>query len=169
VEAAHPPAQLNPTAAIAGLLLKGGARHAWLEGASAFCWRQIEASQSREFHDLLPMIGFLEQAPDRARAQRALDRIADIVSAPGVVALEVDAEGYVHKPLDWAPTPTSFCRRVFSDAVISEHLATLAASQGEPGAWPISWPPISPGVGLEWGGVVTIRALLTLRAYGFEG
>jgi hypothetical protein len=169
VEAANPPAQLNPTAAIAGLLLKGGVRHAWLDRAAAFCWRAIEASESDEFHDLMPMICFLEHAPDRPRARQALLRIADLVSSPGVVSVKVEAEGYVHKPLDWAPTPNSFCRRLFSDALIAEQLAALARRQGEDGAWPISWAPISPGVALEWGGIVTIKALLTLKAYGFDG
>lgn len=169
VEAPNPPAQLNPTAAITGLLLKGGVRHVWLDGAVEYCWRAIEASELREFHDLMPMICFLEHAPDRRRAERALEKIADIVSAPGVVALELDAEGYVHKPLDWAPLPNSFCRRLFSDALISAHLAGLVARQRPDGAWPISWEPISPGVALEWGGMVTIKALLTLRAYGVAG
>lgn len=169
IQDAEPPANLNPTAAIAGLLLKGGVSHPWLEGAVEFCWRAIEASQTREFHDLLPMITFLEHAPDRQRADRALAQIAEIVAAPGVVALDPGAEGYVQKPLDWAPMADSFCRRLFDDAVLEQHLAALAARQGEDGAWSISWPPISAGVALEWGGVVTIKALRTLQSYGFDG
>ena len=98
----------------------------------------------------MPMIGFLEQAP-------------------GVVALDPAAEGYVQKPLDWAPMPDSFCRRLFSDAVLAQHLEALAARQGVDGGWPISWPPISPGVALEWGGAMTIKALRTLRTYGAAG
>jgi hypothetical protein len=169
VKDARPPAGLNPTAAIAGLLIKGGVRHPWVERASAYCWRAIEASDTREFHDLMPMIGFLEQTQDRPRAERALARIAEIVATPGVVALDPAAEGYVQKPLDWAPMPDSFCRRLFSDAVLAQHLAALAERQGEDGGWPISWPPISPGVALEWGGAMTIRALRTLQAYGAVG
>ena len=168
VKEAQPPAGLNPTAAIAGLLLKGRVRHPWVERATDYCWRAIEASTTREFHDLMPMIEFLQHAPDRPRAERALARIAEVVTAPGVVALDPAAEGYVQKPLDWAPMPGSFCRQLFSDAVLSEHRAALAARQGEDGAWAISWPPISPGVALEWGGVVTIKALRTLKAYGEE-
>ena len=169
VKDTHPAAGLNPTAAIAGLLLKGRVRHPWVERANDYCWRAIEASNTREFHDLMPMIAFLEHAPDRPRADRALARIAETVAAPGVVALDPAAEGYVQKPLDWAPMPDSFCRKLFSDAVLAEHLAALAVRQGEDGAWPISWPPISPGVALEWGGVVTIKALRTLKAYGAVG
>jgi len=39
-----PPASLNPTASIAGLLHKAGVRHAWLDRATEYCWRTIEAS-----------------------------------------------------------------------------------------------------------------------------
>ena len=49
---------------------------------------------------------------------------------------------------------------------MQRHLAALAAQQQPDGGWPISWPPISPGVELEWRGWRTILALLTLRAYG---
>jgi hypothetical protein len=164
----QPPANINPTAAITGLLLKAGVRHPWLERATDFCWRTIETVETREFHDLMPIITFLEQAGDRPRAERALARIAGIVSTPGVVALEPDAEGYVQKPLDWAPFPDGFCRRLFDDAVIERHLAALAGRQGEDGAWPISWPSISPGVELEWRGIATIKALRTLHAYDFD-
>ncbi len=105
---AAPAAQINPTAAIAGLLLKHGVVHPWLEQASAFCWRSIEAGVRAEFHDLMPIIGFLQHAADRARADAALAEIADMIAAPGVVALETDAQGYVHKPLEWAPRPAVF-------------------------------------------------------------
>jgi len=166
VEEAAPPARLNPTAAIAGVLLKHGVAHPWVERASAFCWRQIEAGSTSEFHDLMPTLAFLEHAPDRPRAQAALEGIAKVISAPGVVALDVEATGYVHKPLEWAPAPTSFCRRLFDDAVIEAHLDALAARQQDDGGWPISWAAISPGVELEWRGVVTLQALRCLRAYG---
>src|SRR5579863_7261977 len=42
----NPPASLIPTAAIAGLLLKHGIQHPWLETASAFCWRQIAETET---------------------------------------------------------------------------------------------------------------------------
>ncbi len=162
---ANPPAALNPTAAILGLLLKRGVEHPWLGRATEFCWRAIAESNTRQYHDLMPMIAFLKHAPDRQRAERELERIAARILEPGVVAYDVAAMGYVKKPLDWAPTPDSFCRRLFSDAVIAEHLAALAAQQQPDGGWLINWEPLSPGVELEWRGWRTIETLRTLRAY----
>lgn len=163
----NPPASLNPTAAITGLLLKHGVRHPWIETASAFCWRQIAETDIDAFHMLMPAITFLEYVPDRERAERELQRIAARISQPDIIALDPDAEGYIQKPLDWAPMPQSYCRRLFTDDIIQTHLAALARHQQSDGGWTISWEPISPAVELEWRGWTTIAALRTLDAYDF--
>jgi hypothetical protein len=162
----NPPAALNPTAAIVGLLLKHKIKHPWIDSASAFCWRAITESDTRQFHDLMPMITFLEHAPDRERAERELNRIAARIIESKLVTLETSGEGYVKYPLDWAPRPDSFCRRLFSDQVIETHLRALAARQQDDGGWTINWEPISAAVALEWRGIVTVKALQTLQAYG---
>lgn len=163
---ADPPASLNPTAAIAGLLLKGGVRHPWVEQASEFCHGAISELETDEFHTLMPVIGFLQYAPDRVWAEQELARLAERLAAPGVVATDPNVEGYVQKPLDWAPRADSWARRLFSDEVLATHLQALAARQQPDGGWPISWDPISEGVRLEWRGWVTIQALRTLQSYG---
>jgi hypothetical protein len=160
------PADINPTAAILGCLLQAGVTHPWTARATAFCWREAETSETTKFHDLTPMIAFLEAVQDRPRADRALERLAARILEKGLVEMDPDAAGYVKKPLDWAPLPTSFCRRLFDDAAIGRHLDALAARQQADGGWPINWDALSPGVELAWRGVVTLRALLTLRAYG---
>jgi hypothetical protein len=45
----NPPDSLNPTAALAGLLLKHHVQHHWVETASTYCWREIAASDSNAF------------------------------------------------------------------------------------------------------------------------
>ena len=162
----NPPASLNPSAAIVGLLLKHKVVHPWVDSAAAFCWRAIAESETRQFHDLMPMITFLEYVPDRFQAERELKRISARITEPGVVTMETYAEGYVKYPLDWAPRPDSFCRRLFSDQVIETHLRALAARQQEDGGWLINWETISPMVSLEWRGIVTLKALQVLQAYG---
>ena len=165
----NPPASLNPTAAIVGLLLKHGVRHSWIKAASEFCWREIAATDTTEFHTLMPVITFLENAPERTRAEHELQRIAARLSQPGIIELDPNAEGYAQKPLDWAPEPQSYCRRLFDDATIEKHLVALAKRQQEDGGWPISWGTISPAVEIEWRGRVTIGALRTLDAYEGTG
>jgi hypothetical protein len=166
---ADPPASLNPTASIVGLLLKHGVRHPWVTQAADYCWGAISELEMDEFHTLMPVITFLEHAKDRVRAEQGLDRIAARLREPGVIATDPDAEGYVQKPLDWAPRADSWARRLFSDDLLAIHLKALAARQQADGGWPISWDPISEGVRLEWRGWVTILALRTLQSYGALG
>lgn len=161
----QPAASLNPTAAIAGLLHKAGTEHPWRERATAFCWAKLPAFHATEMHDLASVLLFLQHVPDRARADQAFTRLMGEAQDAGLLA-EAGAEGYVRKPLDWAPTPQHPCRRFFSDAQIAAHLDELIASQGEDGGWNIAFPPLSPGCELEWRGWVTLQKLLTLRAYG---
>ena len=163
---ANPPANLNPTSAILGVLLKHRVEHGWIAAATAFCWEAIPKINRTEFHELMPVLAFLAHAPDRPRADRAIRAVLDRIAAPGGVEYDPDAPGYVHLPLEWAPSPQSPCRILFSDAVIEKHLKILAARQQGDGGWPISWEPISPGVALEWRGVRTLDALRTLEAYG---
>lgn len=161
----NPPASLNPTAAIAGLLLKHDIRHPWIETAMQFCYREIASLDSTEFHTLIPAITFLEYAPNRTQAEQELQRIAARLSQPGVIELDPQAEGYTQKPLDWAPSPQSYCRRLFDDGTIEKHLTALANRQMSDGGWSISWEPISPAVEAEWRGRITIEVLRTLDAY----
>jgi hypothetical protein len=161
-----PAPSLNPTATITGLLLKHGIQHPWIETASQFCWHAIASTETTEFHTLMPAITFLEHAPDRKRAAYELQRIAARLLHSGVIELDPHAQGYVQKPLDWAPTPQSYCRRFFDEKTLAQHLAALAGRQQSDGGWPISWAAISPGVELECRGRLTIEALRTLEAYG---
>ncbi len=162
----NPPANLNPTAAIVGVLQKHKVEHPWVVQAEAFCWQAIAKIDRTEFHELMPVIAFLSHTADRARASKAMKDVLERIAAPDAVALDPDAGGYVHKPLEWAPTPQHPCRKLFSDAVISQHLDAFAATQRADGGWPIFWDPISPAVELEWRGIRTVEALRTLKAYG---
>jgi hypothetical protein len=163
---ANPAANLNPTAAILGVLLKHRIEHAWIGPASAFCWGAIPKIHRTEFHELMPVLAFLEHVPDRARADKVIGEVLERIAVPGAVEHDPDAAGYVHMLLEWAPTPDSLCRKLFPAAIVDNHLKALAAKQRSDGGWPISWDPISPAVELEWRGIVTMRALQTLKAYG---
>jgi hypothetical protein len=162
-----PPASINPTASIAGLLHKHHIQHPWLERATDFCWQQIEHAQNMSGNDLLCVILFLELVPERERAERVFEQISAQLLEGGHIAYDPQASGYVFMPLDFAPSPHSICRRLFDEATIQTHLDALARRQQADGGWPISWPAVSPACELEYRGIVTLRALQTLKAYDY--
>ena len=163
----NPPPSINPTASIAGYLHRFHLTHPWLERATTYCWDVIEGLGQSDVetadHDLLAIVIFLENVPDRARALSAFEKIKGQILEH--TALDPHAEGYVQKPLTWAPEPSSLCRPLFDHQTIAAHLDVLAAAQQSDGGWLINWPAVSPGTELEYRAVVTINALKTLKAY----
>jgi len=161
------PASINPTASIAGLLHKYEVSHPWLARATDYCWEYIEHLQISSGHDFLCVQSFLEHVADRERAERAFEQISGQLMEGGHITYDPSADGYVFMPLVYAPSPHSMSRRLFDAATIQNHLAALASRQQTDGGWPISWPPISPACELEYRGIVTLNALITLKAYDY--
>lgn len=160
-----PAASVNPTAAIAGLLHKHGVDHPWLDPATAFCWREIEDREAFEQYHMVCVLTFLQYAPSRSRASAAFERVGRAILEGGLVELD-PARANEFSPLTFAAAPDSLAHRLFADEVIEAHLDGLARRQQPDGGWPISWQPPSQLAELEWRGAVTVKALLTLRAYG---
>lgn len=160
-----PPASLNPTAAIVGLLHKHRVQHAWLGPATAYCWAQITGLQPADMHEMGVVLEFLYYVPDRQRAEQELARLTAHLLTAGLVS-DAQSSGYVRKPLDWAPTPDHPLRKHFSQQQVQAHLDSIIADQQEDGGWPITWEPISTGCESEWRGWVTLGRLLTLRSNG---
>jgi hypothetical protein len=162
----NPPASLNPTATLCGLLHKHNIEHEWLGKATGYCWKKIPRISPEEKHELGCILMFLRYAPERERAENEMKRLVKHLLASGLVA-EAGMEGYVWKAIDWAPYPDDPLRVHFSEDEIKANLEELAAGQGEDGGWTITWDPISPGCEMEWRGWVTVNALLKLRANGY--
>ncbi|WP_043635064.1 hypothetical protein [Nonomuraea candida] len=157
-----PPGSLVPTASIAGLLHKHGVTHPWLTTATDFCWSRIEELKECGAYDTLAVLTFLEHVPDRARAEAEFARLRDTILA--TVTFDLEAEGHVHHPLDFAPEPARL--PLFARDVLDPHLDALAAAQSAEGGWGPNWQMWTPAVEHEWGGYLTVQRLKTLRAYG---
>jgi len=112
------------------------------------------------------VLAFLQHVPDRARANEAVTRVSPLLFERNLVALDPEAAGEVHTPLDFAPLPDSIARPLFDDATISTHLDHLAAAQRDDGGWMFNWPSWSPAAEADWRGFLTVDALRVLRANG---
>ena len=155
-----------PTAAIAGLLHRHRVAHPWLEGATAYTWRAVDAITETNPYEVRSVLTFLDHVPDREQAEAAFRRVGGLTLEQGLVALDPAATGDVHRPLDFAPSPDAMARRLFSDEVIEAGLDALAAGQQADGGWTVGWPAWTEAAGLEWRAWVTVHNLGVLRAYG---
>ncbi|MCX6069061.1 MAG: hypothetical protein NT121_25505 [Chloroflexi bacterium] len=163
----NPPASLNPTAILCGLLHKHAVHHVWLERSTAYCWEKIPGLLPNEQHEMGCVLTFLRYVPQQERAEKEIKRLSEHLLSSGLVA-EAGATGYVRKALDWAPFPDDPLRVHFSEQDIRANLEEIVAGQQEDGGWGITWTPISPGCEMEWRGWVTVGALLRLQANGYS-
>ena len=160
------PASLIQTGQIAGLLYARGFAHPWLDRATAVMWSRIDALTEPSAYEMFGVFAFLEQVPERDRAEAAVDQVGPLLFSRGLVALDPAAEGEAHSPLDFAALPGSIARRLFDADTIDAHLDHLAGAQREDGGWMFNWPSWSPAAEADWRGFITVDALRVLRANG---
>ena len=159
-----PPGSINPTAALAGLLYRHRIDHPWPAGATTFCWSQLETLTETTPYDARAILRFLDAVPDRERAEKVFASVREPILATVTLDLRVTEDA--HHPLDFAPEPGGFGRRLFTDALIEEHLDALADGQLDDGGWTVNWYIWTPIAEPEWRGWMTVERLRTLRAYG---
>jgi hypothetical protein len=159
-------ASLIQTGQIAGALYARGFAHPWLDGATEVMWRGIEQLTEPGGYEMFGVLAFLQHVPDRSRAADAFGRAGPLLSDRGLVALDPEARGEVHTPLDFAPLPDSIARALFNEATIRAHLDHLAGAQREDGGWMFNWPSWSAAAEADWRGFLTVDALRILRANG---
>lgn len=160
------PASLIQTGQIAGVLHARGVRHPWLDRATTVMWDRIAALSEPGGYEMFGVLAFLQHVPGRARADEALSRVGPLLFDRNLVALDPEAAGETHSPLDFAPWPDSVARPLFDDATISAHLDHLAAAQRDAGGWMFNWQSWSPAAEADWRGFLTVSALRVLRANG---
>jgi hypothetical protein len=160
-----PPSPIQ-TGQIAATLYARGVAHPWLDRATPVMWDLIEDLSEPGPYEMYGVLAFLEAVPDRARARAAFEKAGPMLLERGLVALDPQAAGEVHGPLDFAPRPGSIARPLFDEATIAAHLDHLAASQRDDGGWMFNWLAWSPAAEADWRGFLTVEALRTLRANG---
>jgi len=154
------------TGMLTGTLHARGFAHPWLDRATDAMWTMIDGLAEPGPYDMLGVVAFLQYVPDRDRAKAAFGQISKVLLNPDVVALDPEAPGEVHSPLEYAPAPGWLARELFGTRVIDAHLDHLARSQRDDGGWTFNWLAWSPAAEREWRGFLTVDALRVLRANG---
>jgi hypothetical protein len=141
------------------------AAHPWLERATGYCLRQIEALDEAPFAYVLAFsVGLLDAVHDsRPEAPDLLRELGEHVPADGRVRVQGGADEEMLHPLDLAPYPDRPARELFAPEVISTDLDRLAALQQDDGGWIVDFSSRSPAGSLDWRGHATVRAIDILR------
>ena len=160
------PPSITSTGLMAGTLHARGVEHPWLDRATDWLWSQADGFDSGPYA-VRGVLAFLEHVPDRDRAERVFgDHIAPLLARDDYVALDPEAPGEVHGPLDYAPRPDSMARPLFDQPTIDAHLDHLAAAQRDDGSWTFNWMAWSPAAERDWNGILTVERLDELRQNG---
>ena len=143
---------LNPTAGICSLLQFQGIQHPWLERTTQRCWQILFEALPREAYTLLSATYLAEYHPDPLLAERISEKIAASLREARFFIPYAPVREYGLTPLHFARTPSSRCRRLFSDEQIDGHLDDLLQKQQPDGGWPTSWELPGPAAACEWRG-----------------
>ncbi|GIH78102.1 hypothetical protein [Planobispora longispora] len=144
------------------------AAHPWLERATSYCLRAIDAlDRAPHAYVLAFCVRFLDAVHDsRPEAAELLRRLGEHLPADGLVRVEGGTEEEMLRPLDFAPEPGRPARALFAPEAVSADLDRLAALQQDDGGWVVDYARISPAGSLDWRGHATVRALDVLRRNG---
>lgn len=151
---------------LVGLANWHGTRHPWLQKAVEICMGRIATTEYTDAHTILTAFCLLESALDKTTTDELFDKLAEELLEADFFCADAPVSRYGLTPLTFAPTPDSFCRRIFSNSQIDAHLTDLESKQKDDGGWPIQWEPPGEISKWEWRSQRTVRALSVLRAYG---
>jgi hypothetical protein len=143
-----------------------GPGRTWLDRASAFVWRRLDALDPRPGYEWKYVIDFLDAVADRERAVPVLDRVAKTLAGRDSIPVSGGTEGEVITALTAAPTPEHAGRRLFDPAAIERQLDELERGQQDDGGWTFDWLHWDDAVAWAWRGKLTVDALHTLAANG---
>ena len=157
---------LDRMTGLVGLANWQGARHPWLQEAVEVCLENVTATRYSDAHTILNAFSLVESVSRERSVDQLFDKLADELIKADFFSPEAPVKGYALTPLNAAPLPDSYIRRIFSDAQIEAHLDDLEAQQEADGGWSIQWEPPGEMALQEWRAHKTVAALTTLRAYG---
>jgi hypothetical protein len=151
---------------LVGLVKWQGVDHPWLPAAVDACLEYLMKTRFVDAHTILTSFCLVESVSASPGIDQLFHKLSRELFTADYFRLEAPVKSYGVTPLAFAPTPSAYCRSIFSDAQIVAHLDDLETQQQEDGGWPILWEPPGEMARCEWRGYKTVMALATLHAYG---
>lgn len=150
---------------LVGLLKWQGIDHAWLDLAAEACLNYISTNKYEDAHTILTSFCLLESLPQTPTIIRLFDKLSNELASANFLRMDPLSQNYGLSPLEFAPSPEAYCKRIFSEDTINQHLDVLVSQQEEDGGWNINWDPPGETARLEWRAIVTLKNLKILKEY----
>ncbi len=154
------------TLAITALLWETSWREPWLARATDWCWAKLAEEEELGAYGVKFALEFLDRVPEGPGATAVIERLRAKIDGDGSIPVPGGTAGERLTPLTLSGRPGTRSRALFTDAQIEAELDALQDGQQDDGGWMFDWLAWSPGQAVEWRGIVTLRALATLRAHG---
>ena len=154
------------TFALAAVLHAGGmSGDEWLDRATGWCWREVDAPREPAGYWLKFACAFLDAVPDEERARAAIASLAPRID-PAASRRRAVPRARRSAPSIFRPGRAAAAGRSSSTTPHEADLDAVEAGQQEDGGWMFDWLAWSPEQTTAWRGIVTIRALTWLRDNG---
>lgn len=152
---------------LVGLLKWQGISHPWLDSAVDICLEYILTNKFDDAHTILTSFCLLESLPQTEQITQLFNKLSnELLTTAKFIRMDAYSEDYGLSPLDFAPSPSSYCSRIFMKDTIAQHLQALTSQQHDDGGWQITWQPPGEAAKLEWRAYLTLKNLIILKAYG---
>ncbi|MCG7376778.1 hypothetical protein MH215_07220 [Paenibacillus sp. ACRSA] len=148
-----------------GLLKWQGIDNPWLEKAVESCLENISSNIYEDAHTILTAFCLLECLPQTEYIRGLFLKLSNELYSSKFFRIDADSKQYGLSPLEFAPSSTSYCRRIFTEDLLLKHVEVLAAQQESDGGWQINWEPPGETARLEWRAYVTLKNLMILNSY----
>lgn len=164
------PAVIQPSmerlSSLVGLLNWQGVDHPWLQEAVDLCLEYVAKTRFTDAHTILNTYCLLESLSQERLVEELFIKLSHDLFQADFFCIDTPVTTYGLTPLSFAPSPNSYCHRIFTDKQIANHLTDLEGQQEKDGGWPIQWDPPKGIARQEWRAYKTVMALFTLHAYG---
>jgi hypothetical protein len=154
------------TFALASVLWEAGWDEPWLHRATDWCWARLDDPDGLGAYGLKFAFEFLDAVPDATRAEAALERLRPNLEPDGSIAVSGGTEDERLTPLVLSERPGARSRALFIREQVETDLDALERRQQDDGGWTFDWTAWSEGQRVETRGLVTLEALVSLRAHG---
>lgn len=104
---------------IVGLLNWQGINDTWLKTATEVCLDYISNKEFDDAHTILTTYCLLESLPQTNNIKRLYKKLSNELMTARFLRIDASSQNYGLSPLEFAPSPISYCTSIFPEDIIN--------------------------------------------------